>query len=134
MHRRYPFQPSRGSCVWDGCANGEKVREEVLAARALVLPSFAEGLPVVLMEAFALGRPVISTYVAGIPELVTPGTGWLVPAGSVLALANAMREVLTLPAHELELMAVEGVKRVREFHEVHASARHLSLLVKEVAA
>ncbi|HEX9298374.1 MAG TPA: glycosyltransferase [Polyangiaceae bacterium] len=117
-----------------GWANGEKVREEVLAARALVLPSFAEGLPVVLMEAFALGRPVISTYVAGIPELVTPGTGWLVPAGSVLALANAMREVLTLPAHELELMAVEGVKRVREFHEVHASARHLSLLVKEVAA
>ena len=43
----------------------------------------------VIMEALALGRPVISTYVAGIPELVEPGQcGWLVPAGSVEALAN----------------------------------------------
>ena len=54
------------------------------AARALVLPSFAEGLPVVIMEAMALKRPVISTYVAGIPELVHPvnTVGWCQPATS----------------------------------------------------
>src|SRR5208283_1487037 len=57
------------------------VRDELLAARALVLPSFAEGLPVVIMEAMALRRPVLSTYVGGIPELVRAGIdGWLVPA------------------------------------------------------
>ena len=49
----------------------------------MVLPSFAEGLPIVIMEAFALGRPVISTYIAGIPELVDREPGWLVPAGDV---------------------------------------------------
>ena len=49
------------------------MREEILAARALVLPSFAEGLPVVIMEAMALRRPVLTTYVAGIPELVRQG-------------------------------------------------------------
>ena len=66
-------------------------------ARALVLPSFAEGLPVVIMEAMALRRPVISTYVAGIPELVRPGeNGWLVPAGDVEALAELCRLVLVL--------------------------------------
>ena len=41
-----------------------------MAARALILPSFSENMPVVIMEAMALGRPVISTYIAGIPELV----------------------------------------------------------------
>jgi glycosyltransferase involved in cell wall biosynthesis len=117
-----------------GWASSERVREEVLGARALVLPSFAEGLPVVLMEAFALGRPVISTYVAGIPELVVPGSGWLVPAGSIDALASAMRDALTAAPETLERMAAVGEKRVRELHQIGASAQVLSSLVKEVAA
>ena len=72
----------------------------------MVLPSFAEGLPVVIMEALALGRPVISTYVAGIPELVEPGVcGWLVSAGSIEALTDKMRMALELPVGELEKWA-----------------------------
>ncbi len=71
----------------------------------MVLPSFAEGLPVVIMEAMALRRPVISTYVAGIPELVRPGIdGWLVPAGDVEALAEAMQACLEAPVEELARM------------------------------
>lgn len=78
-----------------GWATQAQVKEQILASRAMILPSFAEGLPVVLMESLALGRPVISTYVAGIPELVIPGeSGWLVPAGSVEALVNTMKTVL----------------------------------------
>ncbi len=88
-----------------GWVSGEQVRDALVHARAMVLPSFAEGLPVVIMEALALGRPVVSTYVAGIPELVEPNTsGWLVPAGSVEMLANAMREVLQTPVEMLENM------------------------------
>ncbi len=64
-----------------GWLSGEQVRAELQAARALLLPSFAEGLPVVLMEAMALRRPVISTYVAGIPELVDSGRARLAGAG-----------------------------------------------------
>ncbi|HXI87140.1 MAG TPA: glycosyltransferase, partial [Parvularculaceae bacterium] len=64
-----------------------EVRAALERARALVLPSYAEGLPVSIMEAFSLARPVISTYIAGIPELVVPGqNGWLVPAGDAEAL------------------------------------------------
>ena len=78
-----------------GWISGNQVRDEILAARALVLPSFAEGLPVVLVEAMALRRPVISTYVAGIPELVRQGIdGWLTPAGDVDALVHAMQACL----------------------------------------
>ena len=74
-----------------GWISGSQVRDEILSSRALVLPSFAEGLPVVIMEAMALKRPVISTYVAGIPELVIPGVnGWLIPAAMRTALADAM--------------------------------------------
>jgi glycosyltransferase involved in cell wall biosynthesis len=66
--------------------------------RALVLPSFAEGLPVVIMEAMALRRPVICTYIAGIPELVQDGkNGWLVPAGDVDALVEAIIRYLDTP-------------------------------------
>ena len=117
-----------------GWASSERVREEILAARALVLPSFAEGLPVVLMEAFALGRPVISTYVAGIPELVAPESGWLVPAGALDPLVSAMRQALTLAPETLEKMAAAGEMRVRELHEVRSSAITLSSLVREAAA
>ncbi len=62
-----------------GWASGDTVQKEIADARVMVLPSFAEGLPVVIMEALAMERPVISTYIAGIPELVEPNkNGWLV--------------------------------------------------------
>ena len=72
----------------------QHVRAEVMRSRALVLASFAEGLPVVLMEALALERPVISTTIAGVSELVDARNGWLVPAGSVDHLCDAMRQAL----------------------------------------
>jgi glycosyltransferase involved in cell wall biosynthesis len=112
-----------------GWMGAEGVRDEILKARALVLPSFAEGLPVVIMESLALGRPVISTYVAGIPELVEPGAcGWLVPAGSVEALARAMREALASPSEELGRMGREGARRVAERHDARIEARKLARL------
>ena len=77
-----------------------------------MLPSFAEGLPVVLMEALALGRPVVTTYVAGIPELVRPGVeGWLVPAGDVRQLVNALRQLLLTPIDRLIEMGHAGRAR-----------------------
>jgi glycosyltransferase involved in cell wall biosynthesis len=60
------------------------------------LPSFAEGVPVVLMEAMAVGLPVVSTQIAGVPELVTDGsTGLLVPPGRADALACALLALAT---------------------------------------
>jgi glycosyltransferase involved in cell wall biosynthesis len=100
-----------------GWADGAMVRREVRRARALVMASFAEGLPVVLMEALALRRPVIATHVAGIPELVEPGVcGWLVPAGSPEALSEAMKAALLASDEELERMGVVGAERVGKMH------------------
>jgi colanic acid/amylovoran biosynthesis glycosyltransferase len=112
-----------------GWASSDQVREQLLASRAMVLPSFAEGLPVVIMEALALNRPVISTYVAGIPELVEPGVcGWLVPPGSAETLAIAMRAALEAPLEQLEEMGRAGAERVAQQHNVDLEAKKLVAL------
>jgi colanic acid/amylovoran biosynthesis glycosyltransferase len=113
-----------------GWASGEQVRDEIANARIFVLPSFAEGLPVVIMEALALERPVISTYVAGIPELVKPGVnGWLVPAGDVDSLVNAIREALETPIERLREMGACGSQAVREQHDIRKEAAKLAKLL-----
>jgi colanic acid/amylovoran biosynthesis glycosyltransferase len=112
-----------------GAVSAERLRDELLQARALVLPSFAEGLPMVIMEAMALRRPVISTFVAGIPELVQPGTnGWLVPAASVEALAEAMADCLSKPIGELAAMGEAAYRRARVRHSVDTQAEELASL------
>jgi colanic acid/amylovoran biosynthesis glycosyltransferase len=115
-----------------GWAGSQRVREEIVKSRALVLPSFAEGLPVVLMESLALGRPVITTGVAGIPELVEDEVnGWLVPPGSVEALADAMGKVLKMPAETLTRMGLTGREKVLREHNAATEAAKLVELIRE---
>jgi glycosyltransferase involved in cell wall biosynthesis len=91
----------------------------------MVLPSFAEGLPVVIMEALALERPVISTYVAGIPELVDEGCGFMVPAGSVEALEVAMVRALNADVATLNRLGSEGRRRVLARHDARLAGELL---------
>jgi len=112
-----------------GWRSSEDVQEALLASRALILPSFAEGLPVVLMEALALGRPVVTTAIAGIPELVDVTNGWVVPSGSVDALAAAIKALLETGQDRLAEMGRAGQQRVRAMHDPDINARHLSSLL-----
>ncbi|MEO1621950.1 MAG: glycosyltransferase, partial [Cyanobacteria bacterium J06632_3] len=115
-----------------GWASSTEVRQLMLISRALVLPSFAEGLPVVLMESLALHRPVISTYIAGIPELVEPGvSGWLIPSGSVTDLAQAMAEALSLSQEALESMGQAGASRVVQSFNAKTEAKKLAKLFRQ---
>lgn len=111
-----------------GWADNAAVARALAQSRALVLPSFAEGLPIVLMEAFARARPVISTYIAGIPELVDARCGWLVPAGDVGALTQALVACLDASPDTLAAMGSEGRARVIAAHDLHKSAAQLRAL------
>jgi colanic acid/amylovoran biosynthesis glycosyltransferase len=117
-----------------GWADEDQVRSLMLDARAMVLPSFAEGLPVVIMEALALGRPVVTTYVGGIPELVVPNRcGWLVPAGSPEDLVDALEEVLAATPAALQAMGEAGRERVRARHEMGHIGEQIGALMRRWA-
>jgi glycosyltransferase involved in cell wall biosynthesis len=91
------------------------IKREVLAARSLVLPSLSEGLPTVLLEALALGRPVIATDVAAVSELVSHReNGWLIRPGSISELVDAIREAMTMSGAQLAAMGAAGRRTVSE--------------------
>jgi colanic acid/amylovoran biosynthesis glycosyltransferase len=113
-----------------GIRTSSEIREHLNRSRAFVLPSFAEGLPVVIMEALALSRPVITTAIAGIPELVDAECGWVVPAGSEQALADAMSEALRASPEELARKGSVGKARV---HQMHDAARNAGLVLDAIA-
>ena len=113
-----------------GWINSDQVRQAIRECHVLVQPSFIEGLPVVIMEAMAQRRVVISTFVAGIPELVKPGdNGWLVPAGTIDELAQAMEESLSLPPDRMQQMRDAALERVRARHSITTEAGKLKALI-----
>lgn len=112
-----------------GYRSQEEVAEILSEASALVLPSFAEGVPVVLMEAMASDIPVVTTRIAGIPELVEDSvSGRLVAPGEEEALAQAILDV-TGDADAAARMGAAGRARVTSDFNLRTEARGLARLV-----
>jgi glycosyltransferase involved in cell wall biosynthesis len=100
-----------------GALNHDATLQHLAAADLFVLASFAEGLPVALMEAMALGVPCISTYIAGIPELIHHDhDGILVPAGSVEELTAAILRLAHDPALRQRFAEAARAHVLREYH------------------
>jgi len=92
-----PSIASQVNCRWQKSIPNTEVPQYLAAADLLILPSFSEGLPTVLVEAGAFGTPIIATAVDGIPELLEGDRGRLIPPGSDEALRTAILEVLANP-------------------------------------
>jgi glycosyltransferase involved in cell wall biosynthesis len=104
----------------------------VAGARAIVMPSLAEGLPVAIADAMAMGRPAIASRVASVPELVEAGvTGWLVEPGEVEPLADAMEAAATADVEEVERLGAAARERVAERHDQVAEAAKLAELIAQ---
>lgn len=116
-------------CGW---MDNNDVHLELVNSRAMILPSFGEGLPVVIMEALALARPVICTRIAAISELVVnEENGWLVNAGNARELADAIRAVLNATSTELSKMGAAGRRAVLAKHDAVTEARKLAGLFED---
>ena len=89
-----------------GWLQAERKEAELAGATMFVLPSYAEGMPMALLEAMSWGLPVIATPVGAIPQLITPGiNGLLVPPGDLGALAAAITRLLREPSLRNDLGA-----------------------------
>ncbi len=118
-----------------GLRGQAEVRRLVGAATLFALPSVRDrtgnmdGIPVALMEAMALGTPVVTTRVSGIPELVEhQRTGWLCAPGEVAALADGLAALLTDPALRSRLAEAARRKVEAEF-DCRAEAHKLITLL-----
>jgi glycosyltransferase involved in cell wall biosynthesis len=122
---------ARECIVFEGAINQDRIRDFYATADAFCLPSFAEGLPVVLMEAMAMEIPCVTTYIAGIPELIRDGEdGLLVPPSDTDALVTALARLMD-DAELRQRMAKSGRARVLEHYDLRRNVERLAAIFVE---
>ena len=116
-----------------GYKSQAEVAEALGETDVFVLPSFAEGLPVVLMEALAAEVPVVTTRIAGVAELVEHGkSGLLVPPGNVAELGRALDCLLADPKQR-KAMGKAGRARVVDAFDSRTEAAKLAEMIRAAA-
>jgi glycosyltransferase involved in cell wall biosynthesis len=130
--REHAARSEAGECViFEGAINQDRIRDFYAAADAFCLPSFAEGLPVVLMEAMAMELPCVTTHIAGIPELIRDGVdGLLVPPSDRDALVTALARLMD-DAELRQRMGKSGRARVVEHYDLRRSVERLARIFAE---
>ena len=119
------------SVTLHGALSHPATRAILATADLFVLPSFAEGVPVALMEAMSMEIACVSTYVAGIPELIEAGEqGLLVPPSSVQALTEAMASLLTNDGLR-RLIASAGRRKVLSQYDLASNIRVLAKVLEQ---
>jgi len=116
----------QGRVTFEGAVNQDKIRAFYNQADVFALASFAEGIPVVLMEAMAMEIPCISTKITGIPELIRDGVdGILVAPSDVGALANAISCLMDDFEHR-KMVGENGRKRVAQKYHLQNNTQKLA--------
>ena len=115
-----------GKIRFEGAQNQNYVRERLNEADIFALASFAEGVPVSLMEAMATGVPCVTTAITGIPELIEDGvSGLLVPPGDSKAFADALERLITDIPLKKRIISL-GRKRVEERYDLSKNVPKLA--------
>jgi glycosyltransferase involved in cell wall biosynthesis/protein-tyrosine-phosphatase len=121
-----------GACLFAG--HRTDVHDLLSAMNVFVLPSLSEGIPMALLEAMALGTPVVATSVGGVPEVISHRmNGLLVRSGDERALADACT-ALTLDCDLAEQLAANARRTVEQAFSCRRSGQALTDVYKEVAS
>jgi colanic acid/amylovoran biosynthesis glycosyltransferase len=116
-----------------GAVGQDDIRRHYAAADIFCLPSFAEGIPVVAIEAMAMELPVVTTRIMGIPELVDDGTeGLLTPPGRSGALIEALDRLVRAPDERRRMGRAARRKVERDYDVAHSAARMRAVLEQEL--
>jgi len=108
-----------------GAINQDRILQFYRQADAFVLASFAEGVPVVLMEAMAMQIPCVTTHITGIPELIHPGEGILVAPSDVDGLAQAIAKLIDDPAL-CRKIGIAARDSVMQHYHLQTNTQHLA--------
>jgi glycosyltransferase involved in cell wall biosynthesis len=112
--------------IFEGVVNQDQIFGFYTSADVFALASFAEGLPIVLMEAMAMEIPCVTTHITGIPELITNGkNGILVAASDIKALADAIALLMDNPDWRHQI-GKAGRQRVLESYELQRNTEGLA--------
>jgi len=116
----------QGFVIFEGAVNQDRIRAFYEASDVFALASFAEGIPVVLMEAMAMEIPCVTTWITGIPELIRDSVdGLLVPPSDADALATALARLMDDGALRKRL-GESARERVIGKYNLQANVRHLA--------
>ncbi|MAF64000.1 MAG: colanic acid biosynthesis glycosyltransferase WcaL [Blastomonas sp.] len=117
-----------------GWVDSKTIRELLTSASLMVLPSFAEGLPVAIMEALALKVPVLTTHINGIPELIEDGeSGLLIVPGCKNAISDGIKRFSKLSHNEVSKLTNEGFRRVKLEHSSAKESEKVKTFVGELS-
>lgn len=117
-----------------GYLSQDAVAGAIRQADIAVLPSFAEGVPVFLMEAMASGKPVIATQIAGVNELAKDReSGLLIPPGDIDSLTEAIRTMANMSSEERSEMGAKGRAHVSANYNVATESARLARLFSGAA-
>lgn len=121
----------RDHVTLDGACGNERVREIYKETDLFALASFAEGIPVVLMEAMAMEIPCVATWITGIPELIRHGVdGWLVPPGDEESLATAVARLMD-DAELRERLGKSARLRVKQNYDLATNVGRLASIYRK---
>jgi glycosyltransferase involved in cell wall biosynthesis len=126
--------PEPGVFIYNNLeANSQPLKDLYHTCDIFALPTFGDCLPMVLSEAGASGMAIISTNVAGIPEIVRNGeTGLTVPVGDAVSLTQALRDLATNPALRMTV-GEQAMAHVTRHYDAPTNARRLLGLLKAEA-
>jgi glycosyltransferase involved in cell wall biosynthesis len=110
----------------------DDVRTYITESDVVVLPSYSEGLPRVLLESMAIGRPIITTDTNGCRELVNQEGGMLVKPKDMQSLYNAMLYLSKKTKNELSLLGLAGFKRVKEKYSLSNVIDSYQMLIDNI--
>lgn len=112
---------------FEGWVDGDKKIKLLSETDIYILPSYNEGLPISILEAMSYKKPIISTRVGGIPQIVDDSNGFLIEPGDKLQIKNALDKAISMTTAELEMLGISSFLKAKPYMADNVEKELISL-------